>query len=129
MEDCPFRMLEPAEIQAAMAFHQSYRTLSPRPPRSSSSASKDLQASLEAARAADVLDRVLVVHAELGDNEWPGTGALATEHAAHYGLPFKTVRREYDGQVETILDRCRNAACGQMQPAAGAQLSAPSPAG
>src|SRR4051794_34273772 len=74
-----------------------------------SSAGKDSQASLdvavEAARAADVLDRVLVVHADLGDNEWPGTGELAAEHAAHYGLPFKTVRREYDGEVETILDR------------------------
>jgi DNA (cytosine-5)-methyltransferase 1 len=47
VEDCTFRMLEPAEIQAAMAFHQSNRvrgtrreqvrrsvTLSPRPRRS-----------------------------------------------------------------------------------------------
>lgn len=75
----------------------------------SSSAGKDSQASLdlgvEAARVADVLDRLLVVHADLGDNEWPGTGELAAEHAAHYGLPFETVRREQDGQVETILDR------------------------
>jgi hypothetical protein len=79
------------------------------------SSQASLDVAVEAARAADVLDRVLVVHADLGDNEWPGTGELAAEHAAHYGLPFKTVRREYDGEVETILDRCRNAACGQMQ--------------
>ncbi len=74
-----------------------------------SSAGKDSQACLdvvaEAGRAAEVLDRILVVHADLGDNEWPGTGELAAEHAAHYGLPFAQVGRERDGEIETILDR------------------------
>jgi 3'-phosphoadenosine 5'-phosphosulfate sulfotransferase (PAPS reductase)/FAD synthetase len=75
----------------------------------SSSAGKDSQASLdlvvEMARAAGVLARVLVVHADLGDNEWPGTAELAADHAAHYGLRFEIVRREKGGEVETILDR------------------------
>ncbi len=75
-----------------------------------SSAGKDSQAMLdvvvEAARAADVLDRLVVVHADLGDNEWPGTAQLAAEHAAQYGLRFEIVSRQQDdGEVETILRR------------------------
>lgn len=75
----------------------------------SSSAGKDSQASLDvvvhAARIVGVLDRVVVVHAALGDNEWEGTAELAAEHAAHYGLRFELVCREHDGKIETILDR------------------------
>ncbi len=75
-----------------------------------SSAGKDSQAAMdvvaEAARSASVLDRVVVVHADLGDAEWPGTLELAAEHAAHYGFRFEIVaRRRADGQVDTILDR------------------------
>ncbi len=74
----------------------------------SSSAGKDSQASLNvtvaAARAANVLDRVVVVHADLGDAEWEGVPDLAAEHAAHYGLRFELTRRERDGQHYTILD-------------------------
>lgn len=75
-----------------------------------SSAGKDSQAALdvtvEQARAADVLDRLVVAHADLGDNEWPGVPELAAEHAAHYGLRFEIVaRRKADGTVDTILDR------------------------
>ena len=74
-----------------------------------SSAGKDSQASLDvvvhAARAAGVLHRVVVVHADLGDAEWDGVPELAAEHAAHYGLRFELARRERDGQTETILDR------------------------
>ncbi|MBF6216118.1 phosphoadenosine phosphosulfate reductase family protein [Nocardia puris] len=74
-----------------------------------SSAGKDSQAMLDvvvaAARAAGVLDRVVVVHADLGEAEWPGTAELAAEHAAHYGLRFEIVARRRDGRVETILER------------------------
>lgn len=75
-----------------------------------SSAGKDSQASLdivaEAARAAGVLDRVVVVHADLGDAEWDGVPELAAEHAAHYGLRFELARRTAaDGHTETILER------------------------
>lgn len=53
------------------------------------------------------------MHADLGDNEWPGTGELAAEHAAHYGLPFETVRnvpktiqiRDLDDDVYAALVR------------------------
>lgn len=74
-----------------------------------SSAGKDSQAALdvvvEAARAAGVADRVVVVHADLGDAEWPGVPELAAEHAAHYGLRFEIACRSRAGQVETILER------------------------
>lgn len=75
-----------------------------------SSGGKDSQASLdvvvEHARAADVLDRVVVVHADLGDAEWDGVPELAAEHAAHYGLRFELARRTAaDGHTETVLER------------------------
>lgn len=75
-----------------------------------SSAGKDSQASLdvvvEQARAAGVLERVVVVHADLGDAEWDGVPELAAEHAAHYGLRFEvTGRTAADGHTETILER------------------------
>lgn len=74
----------------------------------SSSAGKDSQASLDvtvaAARTADVLDRVVVVHADLGDAEWEGVPDLAAEHAAHYGLRFELTRRQRNGKHYTILD-------------------------
>jgi 3'-phosphoadenosine 5'-phosphosulfate sulfotransferase (PAPS reductase)/FAD synthetase len=74
-----------------------------------SSAGKDSQASLdvvvEMARAAGVTDRIVVVHADLGEAEWPGVPELAAEHAAHYGLRFEVVSRTRDGQIDTILDR------------------------
>lgn len=73
-----------------------------------SSAGKDSQASLdvvaEAARAAGVLDRMVVVHADLGEAEWDGVPELAAEHAAHYGLRFELARRERDGRIYTILN-------------------------
>lgn len=54
-----------------------------------SSAGKDSQASLHvvamAARAAGVSDRIVVVHADLGDAEWDGVPQLAAEHAATTG--------------------------------------------
>ncbi|ORW24580.1 phosphoadenosine phosphosulfate reductase [Mycobacterium nebraskense] len=69
-----------------------------------SSAGKDSQATLDvvvaAARAAGVEDRVIVVHADLGEAEWQGVPELAAEHAAHYGLRF-----EITSNPETILER------------------------
>lgn len=65
-----------------------------------SSAGKDSQAMLDlvAARAAleGVLDRVVVVHCDLGRVEWPGTRELAQEQAENYGLPFEVVQRDQD---------------------------------
>lgn len=74
------------------------------------SAGKDSQASLDVvvaqARAEAVLDRVVAVHADLGDAEWDGVPELAAEHAAYYGLRFElTARTADDGHTETILER------------------------
>lgn len=74
----------------------------------SSSAGKDSQAMLdyvtELARAAGVADRIVVVHADLGEVEWDGTGELAARQAAHYGHRFEVVSRlgekgQKDGKV------------------------------
>lgn len=68
-----------------------------------SSAGKDSQATLDvvahAAQAAGVQDRLVVVHADLGDAEWDGVAELAAEHAAYYGLRF-----EITSNPETILE-------------------------
>jgi 3'-phosphoadenosine 5'-phosphosulfate sulfotransferase (PAPS reductase)/FAD synthetase len=61
-----------------------------------SSAGKDSQAMLdymvELATAAGVLDRLVVVHCDLGRIEWDGTKELAERQAQHYGLRFEVVR-------------------------------------
>jgi 3'-phosphoadenosine 5'-phosphosulfate sulfotransferase (PAPS reductase)/FAD synthetase len=62
----------------------------------SSSAGKDSQAMLDYVvelAGAELRDRVVVVHADLGRSEWKGTHELAAEQAAHYGLRFEVVRR------------------------------------
>lgn len=58
------------------------------------------------AQDAGVLDRVVVVHADLGRMEWQGTRELAEEHAQHYGLRFIAVKRT-DGKtlLEHIAER------------------------
>lgn len=72
----------------------------------SSSGGKDslAMASLVArlARAAGVLDRVVVVHADLGRVEWPGTPALVEAQAAHLGLRFVKVRRAQGDLLQQV---------------------------
>ena len=62
-----------------------------------SSAGKDSQAMLdmivELAKEAGCLDKVVVVHCDLGRVEWEGTAELAEEQAKHYGLRFEKVSR------------------------------------
>lgn len=59
---------------------------------------------VEGARQAGVLDRVVVVHADLGDQtEWPGVRDLARRQAERYGLRFVVVTAE-DGQAEPEAD-------------------------
>ncbi|MEV6925508.1 phosphoadenosine phosphosulfate reductase family protein [Dactylosporangium sp. NPDC051485] len=75
-----------------------------------SSAGKDSQATLDvvanAAAAAGVLDRVTVLHCDLGHVEWPGVIELATAQAAHYGVPI-AVRRHHAGLLNLIHQRGR----------------------
>lgn len=74
-----------------------------------SSAGKDSQAMLDyvanLARDADVLDRVTVLHNDLGEVEWPGTSELAQEQAEHYGLRFEMRHREQGLLLDQIRDR------------------------
>lgn len=74
-----------------------------------SSAGKDSQAMLDlvATLAAEqnVLDRVTVLHCDLGHVEWPGTGELAAEQAAHYGLRFEVRRRTQGPLLEQVRRR------------------------
>lgn len=79
-----------------------------------SSAGKDSQAMLDyvagRAAAAGVLDRVVVIHNDLGttDNgnpvEWPGTATLARRQAELYRVRFELVRREKGG----LFQQARN---------------------
>lgn len=63
----------------------------------SSSAGKDSAAMaaimVAIARACGLLDRVVIVHADLGRVEWPGTRELAERHAAALGVRFIVVAR------------------------------------
>ena len=64
------------------------------------SAGKDSLAMLDyvvgLAKEADVLDRVVAVHADLGRVEWEGTKRLAREQALRYGVRFAVVSRDRD---------------------------------
>lgn len=74
-----------------------------------SSAGKDSQAMLDyvaqLAREADVADRVVVVHADLGRVEWDGTKELAEEQAAHYGFRFEVFKRPQGDLLDHIRSR------------------------
>ena len=74
-----------------------------------SSAGKDSQAMLdyvaELATLAGVLDRVVVVHADLGRVEWAGTAELAEKQADHYGVRFIKVSRPQGDLLTQIEQR------------------------
>lgn len=74
-----------------------------------SSAGKDSQATLDEivrrARELGVLDRVRVVHADLGQVEWPDTIDLAKKQADYYGVPFISVARPQGDLLAHIEDR------------------------
>lgn len=63
----------------------------------SSSAGKDSLAMLAyvcaLCAALGILDRVVVVHADLGRVEWPGTCDIARRQAEHFGVRFIAVKR------------------------------------
>src|SRR5262249_26266628 len=71
---------------------------------------KDSQAMLDVVvkrteQAAVPRERLVVVHADLGRVEWPGTRELAQEQAQHYGLAFVTVRRPQGDLLDHITRR------------------------
>jgi 3'-phosphoadenosine 5'-phosphosulfate sulfotransferase (PAPS reductase)/FAD synthetase len=70
-----------------------------------SSGGKDSQVMLDevvrvAKRQRYSLSRIVVVHADLGKVEWPGTKELAQEQAEHYDLRFEVEKRHGDDLLE-----------------------------
>lgn len=70
------------------------------------SAGKDSQAMTELvcrlARLQGVLDRIVMVHADLGKVEWEGARELAQYHAAIKGVRFEVVERDGQDLLEHI---------------------------
>jgi len=76
----------------------------------SSSAGKDSQCMLDVVveqcdQAHVPRSRVIVVHADLGRMEWPGTRELAEEQANHYGLEFHAIKRPQGNLLHHISKR------------------------
>jgi 3'-phosphoadenosine 5'-phosphosulfate sulfotransferase (PAPS reductase)/FAD synthetase len=76
-----------------------------------SSAGKDSQAMLdvviEQAKVEGVLERIVVVHADLGRVEWAGTRDLAERQAQNYGVRFEVVRRKQGDLLQYVEKRGR----------------------
>lgn len=75
-----------------------------------SSAGKDSQCMLtvlvEKAKEENYpLERIVVVHADLSHEEWPGTKELAQRQAEHYGLRFEVVRRKRGSFLDMVRQR------------------------
>jgi len=74
-----------------------------------SSAGKDSQAMMdylvELADKMEIRERLVVVHADLGEAEWPGTRELAETQAGHYGLRFEAVTRPQGDLLEHVEQR------------------------
>ncbi|WP_433678168.1 phosphoadenosine phosphosulfate reductase family protein [Nocardia sp. CA-119907] len=73
------------------------------------SGGKDSQASLDVLAhlfyEARILHRVTTVHADMGRADWPGTAALAREHAEHYGLRHEIVARSGCDLLDRVAER------------------------
>lgn len=73
------------------------------------SAGKDSQAMIDhvvgLAKGLGITDRLVAVHADLGEMEWDGTGDLAKIQADAYGIPLVVVTREQGGFVKLVQDR------------------------
>lgn len=54
------------------------------------------------ARSAGLVERVVVVHADLGRVEWRGTPALVEGHARHFGVRFVKVQRPQGDLLEHV---------------------------
>jgi 3'-phosphoadenosine 5'-phosphosulfate sulfotransferase (PAPS reductase)/FAD synthetase len=74
-----------------------------------SSGGKDSQAMLDyvcaLAAEQDALDRITVLHCDLGHVEWPGTAELAETQAQHYGVRFEVRRRTQNTLLEQVRQR------------------------
>ncbi|NUR03814.1 MAG: phosphoadenosine phosphosulfate reductase family protein [Streptomyces sp.] len=59
------------------------------------------------AEDAGVLDRLVVLHLDLGHVEWPGAAEIAAAQAAHYGVRFQVRRRDRGGLLDLVRARRR----------------------
>ncbi|WP_244293887.1 phosphoadenosine phosphosulfate reductase family protein [Streptomyces sp. MJM8645] len=59
---------------------------------------------MDAAQQSGTVDRVMMVHADLGEAEWPGTRELVERHAAFFGVPL-TVRARAGGFIGMVEAR------------------------
>ncbi|MFJ2745271.1 phosphoadenosine phosphosulfate reductase family protein [Streptomyces sp. NPDC087440] len=57
------------------------------------------------ARALNMLDKVIMVHADLGRVEWAGTAELAAEHARLLGVRFEVVRASGADLLDRVVLR------------------------
>ncbi len=73
------------------------------------SAGKDSQAMMDfvfhQAKAANITDRLIAVHCDLGRVEWEGTKELAQKQSEQYGIRFEVVAREGDDLLAHIEKR------------------------
>lgn len=60
---------------------------------------------VELADKSGVRERMIVVHADLGDMEWSGTKELAQLHAEHYGLRFEVTSRTKGDLLQQVMER------------------------
>ena len=76
------------------------------------SAGKDSQAMMDVVvaqgRAEGAADRLVAVHCDLGDVEWPGTRQLAAKQSARYGLRFEVVRNEHHADLLARVEHRRD---------------------
>lgn len=75
-----------------------------------SSGGKDSQAMTDVVcRLADLAgipkEKIVVVHADLAEVEWPGCKELAAEHAAHYGVRFECVKHKKGSLLDYVRRR------------------------
>jgi len=54
-----------------------------------------------------IVNRIVAVHADMGQVEWPGVPELAAEQAAHYGVRFEIVSRPQGDLLQHVLDRSK----------------------
>lgn len=69
-----------------------------------------------------IKNRIVAVHADMGQVEWPGVPELAREQAEHYGVRFELVSRRQGDLLQHVRDRNKT-----LQARAKASPPVPSP--
>lgn len=77
----------------------------------STSGGKDSQTMLkrvvEMCEPLGIKDRLVAVHADMGQVEWPGVPELARKQAEHYGVRFEIVSRPQGDLLQHVRDRAK----------------------